>query len=149
MIDAAIIFPENALVLLKESTEIRIIVVIGHRWWMTCLSDSFGANEPTFLAFAHNFHTHQTPEQKGRFQVSGGATRPHEISGIGYPVYTRISPEKLGIGCGVSLRCKTLHVTFTAAVIINLCFMLLVSSAKVDCCYCFDLYLLFILLQSI
>jgi ascorbate-specific PTS system EIIC-type component UlaA len=32
MTDAAVIlFFENALVLLKESTEIRIIVVIGHR----------------------------------------------------------------------------------------------------------------------
>jgi hypothetical protein len=31
MTDAAVIFPENVLVLLKESTEIRIIVAIGHR----------------------------------------------------------------------------------------------------------------------
>jgi hypothetical protein len=31
MTDAAVIFFENALVFLKESTEIRIIVVIGHR----------------------------------------------------------------------------------------------------------------------
>jgi hypothetical protein len=31
MTDVAVIFPENVLVLLKESTEIKIIVVIGHR----------------------------------------------------------------------------------------------------------------------
>jgi hypothetical protein len=31
MTDAAVIFFENVLVLLKESTEIRIIVVIEHR----------------------------------------------------------------------------------------------------------------------
>jgi hypothetical protein len=31
MTDDAVIFFENALVFLKESTEIQIIVVIGHR----------------------------------------------------------------------------------------------------------------------
>jgi hypothetical protein len=73
MTDADVIFFENALVLLKESTEIRIIVVIRHQkcWWMTCLSDLFGTHEPTFLAFAPNFHTHPTPEQKVGCQVLG------------------------------------------------------------------------------
>jgi hypothetical protein len=48
-------------------------------WWMTCLSDLFGANEPTFFAFALNLHTHPTPEQKVGFQVSGGHTSPRNL----------------------------------------------------------------------
>jgi hypothetical protein len=64
MTDADVIFFENALVLLKESTEIMQIIILIRLecWWTTCLSDLFGANEPTFLAFAPNFHTHLTPE---------------------------------------------------------------------------------------
>jgi hypothetical protein len=42
-----VIFFENALVLLKESTEIRIIVVIG-----PCLLDLFGVNVPENPNFA-------------------------------------------------------------------------------------------------
>jgi hypothetical protein len=74
-------------------------------WRMTCLSDLFGVNEPTFLTFAPNFHTHPKPEQKVGCLV---ATRPHGISGFGYRVDTRILPKKSGIGCRVSLGCNPL-----------------------------------------
>jgi hypothetical protein len=33
----------------------------------------FGANEPTFLAFAPNFHTHPTPEKKVGFPLHASA----------------------------------------------------------------------------
>jgi hypothetical protein len=62
---------------LKESTEIRIIVVIRH--WMLVDDLSFrlvwcecARFFWLLLAFAPNFHTHPTPEQKVGCQVSGG-----------------------------------------------------------------------------
>jgi hypothetical protein len=64
-------------------------------WWMTFLSDLFGANEPTFFDFAPNFHTHPIPEQKVGCQVSGGHPSLRNLGfwiSVGHPNFA----EKVG-----------------------------------------------------
>jgi hypothetical protein len=115
MTDADVIFFENLLVHLKESTEIRIIVVIRHRMSVDDLPFGLVWCE---LELAHfcDFHPQfsHPPDTRAKGRVSGVGWPPiitthhHEISGIVYRVHTRISPKKSGIGCRVSLGCKTL-----------------------------------------
>jgi hypothetical protein len=81
---------------------------------MTCLSDLFGANEPTFLGFCLVLPPIFTPTRHPTLWTGfmcRVATRPHGISGFGYRVETRISPKKSGIGCRVSLGCNALTTT--------------------------------------
>jgi hypothetical protein len=68
---------------------------------MTCFSDLFGTNEPTFLAFAPNFHTHPTPEKKVGFQVSGGNPSSRNlgywISGVHPNLYIKVGYRVSGV----------------------------------------------------
>ena len=87
MTDDAVIFFENALVLLKESTEIRIIVVIGHRMSVDDLP--FGlvwCELAHFFGFCPQFSHPPDTHAKGR------------VSGVGWPPVLTKS-RVLDIGC--------------------------------------------------
>jgi hypothetical protein len=102
MTDAAVIFFENALVhLLKESTEIRIIVVIGHQMSV----DDLLRMSPLFWLLPPIFNTHLTPDLLVGFQVSGG----HPSSwNLGFWIFGEHPNFSEKVGCWVSLGCNAL-----------------------------------------